>query len=582
MIQRTSTKTFRKQSRTKNVLCATPMKNMTYGSFRKDLNDNKISRIDITPGSSHITYTEKDGEQYMSNVLLSDALIETAVSKDADILVFDQPSSLNINSILGFLFPVIFLIVLLMRSAGQPANQQSKMFGGTNYDLQMAEDIDTTFDDVAGIDDAKEEIVEIVDFLKNPKIYTDAGAKIPKGCLLVGQPGTGKTLLAKAIAGEADVPFISCSASQFVELFVGLGSSRIRSLFEMARKNAPCIIFIDEIDAIGKQRGGSMVSGGGNDEREQTLNQLLTEMDGFGNNEGVVILGATNRIDVLDPALLRPGRFDRKVTVGLPDVNGREKILKVYQKDKKFDPSTDVRNLARRTMGLSGADLMNIMNEAAIMAARNKRDVINNEDIESAYEKITIGLPKKQNASSERKKLVSYHEAGHALVGYLIGDYDDIAKVSIVPRGNAGGITYFIPKDDDEQGMYTKTYLENRLCVALGGHAAEEIVFGKENVTTGAVGDFKQATDLARQMVGQYGMSDTIGKVYLENASQNSIDMIDSEARSLNNSAYAKAIDILTEHRLYLGKLADALVERETIQGDEIYDILYESCTLKK
>ena len=568
---------------------APPVKTMTFGSFLKELDDGHVKGITITPGTSRIKYSDNEGQEFVSNVLLSDKIIETAVSNNVDILIYDKDTTFNIPGFLFFAFPIIFFIILVIRSNSNPFpgppglgsgnNGFGQMFNNgprTGYDIQFSNDINVSFDDVAGIDEAKEELVELVEFLKKPKVYSDAGAKIPKGCLLVGQPGTGKTLLAKAIAGEAGVPFISCSASQFIELFVGLGSSRIRGLFQTARENSPCIIFIDEIDAIGKQRGNTMVSGGGNDEREQTLNQLLTEMDGFADNDGVVVLGATNRIDVLDPALLRPGRFDRKVEVSLPDAKGREKILEVYKKGKSFDENIDFESIARRTIGASGADLMNIMNEAAILAVRNKRVVISNDDIDNAYEKVTIGLPRLRIMSDERKRLVAYHEAGHALMGYFCEDFDDVAKVSILPRGGAGGVTYFIPRVDDEQGLYTKQYLKNKLAVALGGHAAEEIIYGVENVTTGATSDFKQATDIARKMVGQFGMSSTIGKFYLEKASQETQDLADTEARAIVDTSYKVAIKTLSQNRDSLDKITELLIDKETITGPDMIQCLKE------
>jgi len=373
-------------------------------------------------------------------------------------------------------------------------------------------DTKVKFADVAGCDGAKEELVEVVDFLKNTSRYSELGAKIPKGALLVGPPGTGKTLLAKAVAGEAGVPFFSVSAAEFVEIFAGIGASRVRDLFAEAKKSAPCIIFIDEIDAVGRQRSAGF--GQGNDEREQTVNQLLTEMDGFEANNGVVVLAATNRADILDQALVRPGRFDRRIQVDPPDVQGRTEILKVHAQDKSLAPGVDLSAIARQTPGMSGADLSNLLNEGAIVAARKNKAEIDQDDIANALERISIGLEKKDAVMSEKKKrLVAYHEAGHALLGALMKDFDVVAKISIVPRGPAGGVTIFMPSEERlNTGLYSKEFLENRMCVALGGRLAEEIINGKDNVTTGASNDFQQCTQVAQAMVMQLGMSDTVGQ----------------------------------------------------------------------
>ncbi|CAN1322822.1 ATP-dependent zinc metalloprotease FTSH 1, chloroplastic [Linum perenne] len=390
-------------------------------------------------------------------------------------------------------------------------------FGRSKSKFQEVPETGVTFADVAGADQAKLELQEVVDFLKNPDKYTALGAKIPKGCLLVGPPGTGKTLLARAVAGEAGTPFFSCAASEFVELFVGVGASRVRDLFEKAKSKAPCIVFIDEIDAVGRQRGAGL--GGGNDEREQTINQLLTEMDGFSGNSGVIVLAATNRPDVLDSALLRPGRFDRQVTVDRPDVSGRVKILQVsvHSRGKALAKDVDFEKIARRTPGFTGADLQNLMNEAAILAARRDLKEISKDEISDALERIIAG-PEKKNAvvSEEKKKLVAYHEAGHALVGALMPEYDPVAKISIIPRGQAGGLTFFAPSEERlESGLYSRSYLENQMAVALGGRVAEEVIFGQENVTTGASNDFMQVSRVARQMVERFGFSKKIGQLNL-------------------------------------------------------------------
>merc|ERR1712087_719722 len=428
-------------------------------------------------------------------------------------------------------------------------------FGRSESKFQEVPETGVKFPDVAGVDGAKLELQEVVDFLKNPDKYTALGAKIPKGCLLVGPPGTGKTLLAKAVAGEAGTPFFSCSASEFVELFVGVGASRVRDLFEKAKAKAPCIVFIDEIDAVGRQRGAGM--GGGNGEREQTINQLLTEMDGFEGNSGVIVLAATNRPDVLDSALLRPGRFDRQVAVDRPDVQGRVQILKGHSRGKVLAKDVDFDKVARRTPGFTGADLQNLMNEAAIFAARRGLTEISKEEIADALERIIAGPEKKDAVMSEKKKkLVAYHEAGHALVGALMPEYDPVTKISIVPRGAAGGLTFFAPSEERlESGLYSKSYLENQMCVALGGRIAEELIFGEDDVTTGASNDGQQAGQAAE-------------------CSAETTDLIDEEVRDLVNRAYRRAKDLVETNIDVLHKVAEVLLEKENIDGDEFQSIM--------
>ncbi|OUL43293.1 cell division protein FtsH, partial [Prochlorococcus sp. HOT_208_60] len=434
---------------------------------------------------------------------------------------------------------------------------------------------------------------EVVDFLKSPDRFTAVGAKIPKGVLLVGPPGTGKTLLAKAVAGEAGVPFFSISGSEFVEMFVGVGASRVRDLFEQAKKNAPCIVFIDEIDAVGRQRGAGM--GGGNDEREQTLNQLLTEMDGFEGNSGIIIVAATNRPDVLDSALMRPGRFDRQVTVDRPDYAGRLQILNVHAKDKTLSKDVDLDKVARRTPGFTGADLANLLNEAAILAARKDLDKVSNDEVGDAIERVMAGPEKKDRVISDKKKeLVAYHEAGHALVGALMPDYDPVAKVSIIPRGQAGGLTFFTPSEERmESGLYSRSYLQNQMAVALGGRVAEEIVYGEEEVTTGASNDLQQVANVARQMITKFGMSDKIGPVALGQSqggmflgrdmsstrdfSEDTAATIDVEVSELVDVAYKRATKVLTDNRNVLDEMAQMLIERETIDTEDIQDLLNRS-----
>jgi len=450
-----------------------------------------------------------------------------------------------------------------------------------------------TFSDVAGVEGAKLELTEVVDFLKSPDRFTAVGAKIPKGVLLVGPPGTGKTLLAKAVAGEAGVPFFSISGSEFVEMFVGVVASRVRDLFEQAKKNAPCIVFIDEIDAVGRQRGAGM--GGGNDEREQTLNQLLTEMDGFEGKSGIIIVAATNRPDVLDSALMRPGRFDRQVTVDRPDYAGRLQILNVHAKDKTLSKDVDLDKVARSTPGFTGADLANLLNAAAILAARKDLDKVSNDEVGDAIERVMAGPEKKDRVISDKKKeLVAYHEAGHALVGALMPDYDPVAKVSIIPRGQAGGLTFFTPSEERmESGLYSRSYLQNQMAVALGGRVAEEIVYGEEEVTTGASNDLQQVANVARQMITKFGMSDKIGPVALGQSqggmflgrdmsstrdfSEDTAATIDVEVSELVDVAYKRATKVLTDNRTVLDEMAQMLIERETIDTEDIQDLLNRS-----
>jgi len=466
-------------------------------------------------------------------------------------------------------------------------------FGKSKARLQMEPSTQVTFSDVAGVEGAKLELTEVVDFLKSPDRFTAVGAKIPKGVLLVGPPGTGKTLLAKAVAGEAGVPFFSISGSEFVEMFVGVGASRVRDLFEQAKKNAPCIVFIDEIDAVGRQRGAGM--GGGNDEREQTLNQLLTEMDGFEGNSGIIIVAATNRPDVLDSALMRPGRFDRQVTVDRPDYAGRLQILNVHAKDKTLSKDVDLDKVARRTPGFTGADLANLLNEAAILAARKDLDKVSNDEVGDAIERVMAGPEKKDRVISDKKKeLVAYHEAGHALVGALMPDYDPVAKVSIIPRGQAGGLTFFTPSEERmESGLYSRSYLQNQMAVALGGRVAEEIVYGEEEVTTGASNDLQQVANVARQMITKFGMSDKIGPVALGQSqggmflgrdmsstrdfSEDTAATIDVEVSELVDVAYKRATKVLSENRTVLDEMAQMLIERETIDTEDIQDLLNRS-----
>jgi len=458
----------------------------------------------------------------------------------------------------------------------------------------MIPDTGVNFDDVAGCDGAKLELAEVVDFLKQPEAYTKNGCRIPRGVILDGPPGTGKTLLAKAVAGEAGVPFISISGSEFVEMFVGVGASRVRDIFGQARKNAPCIIFIDEIDAVGRQRGAGYA--GGNDEREQTVNQILVEMDGFDGNPGVITIAATNRIDILDQALLRPGRFDRKVTVDLPDFQGRTRILGVHSRGKPLEPDVDLEAISRRTPGFSGAQLENLMNEAAISAARKAKSTIGWEEIDSAVDRVMVGLEKKEgNPVAKQKELVAYHEAGHAIVGALVPDYDQVQKITIIPRSNgAGGLTFFAPQESRlESGMYSRHYLESQLAVALGGRLAEEIKYGEDFVTTGASNDFQQVANIAKRMVKEWGFSDKVGRVVLSEGRSNPFmgrmmlrrptqwgaklqNDVEEEVERLVNNSYMVAKKILLDNLDLLDHLAQVLIDQEVVSAEEFQMMLVE------
>ncbi|MEL7476580.1 MAG: ATP-dependent zinc metalloprotease FtsH, partial [Cyanobacteria bacterium J06555_12] len=486
----------------------------------------------------------------------------------------------------------LFFLFRRGNAGGGPG--QAMNFGKSRARFQMEAKTGVKFDDVAGIEQAKEELQEVVTFLKKPERFTAVGAKIPKGVLLVGPPGTGKTLLAKAIAGEAGVPFFSISGSEFVEMFVGVGASRVRDLFKKAKENAPCIIFIDEIDAVGRQRGAGI--GGGNDEREQTLNQLLTEMDGFEGNTGIIIIAATNRADVLDSALMRPGRFDRQVTVDRPSFRGRHDILKVHARDKKLSDDVNLETIARRTPGFAGADLENLLNEAAILAARRQQLTITNKDIDDAIDRITIGLTKPPLLDSKTKRLIAYHETGHALLMTLLEYSDDLNKVTIIPRSSgAGGFAQPIPNEEQmDSGLYSRAWMLDRVVVGFGGRAAEEIVFGYSEVTTGASNDLQQNTGLVRQMVTRFGMSD-LGPLMLEqpnqevflggnwNRSELSEDVaarIDMQVREILERCYQKARSVLLENRDLVDRLAETLIERETLDGDEFKAIVAEYTTI--
>ncbi|HYP03117.1 MAG TPA: ATP-dependent zinc metalloprotease FtsH3, partial [Cyanobium sp.] len=517
--------------------------------------------------------------------LLTEHNVDIAVQPNREPAAWQQ-------AIGSLIFPLLLLggLFFLLRRAQGGGGNPAMNFGKSKARVQMEPQTQVTFGDVAGIEGAKLELTEVVDFLKNPDRFTAVGAKIPKGVLLVGPPGTGKTLLAKAVAGEAGVPFFSISGSEFVEMFVGVGASRVRDLFEQAKKNAPCIVFIDEIDAVGRQRGAGL--GGGNDEREQTLNQLLTEMDGFEGNTGIIIVSATNRPDVLDSALMRPGRFDRQVVVDRPDYAGRLQILGVHARGKTLAKDVDLDKVARRTPGFTGADLANLLNEAAILAARRQLTEISMDEVNDAIERVMAGPEKKDRVMSEkRKRLVAYHESGHALVGALMPDYDPVQKISIIPRGQAGGLTFFTPSEERmESGLYSRSYLQNQMAVALGGRVAEEIVYGEDEVTTGASNDLQQVARVARQMVTRFGMSDRLGPLALGRAqggmflgrdiaaerdfSEDTAAAIDEEVSQLVAEAYRRATEVLSANRAVLDELADLLVEKETVDAEELQELL--------
>ncbi|MCT7961208.1 ATP-dependent zinc metalloprotease FtsH3 [Laspinema sp. D1] len=564
-----------------------------YSQFIQEVQNNRIDKVVISSDRSRARVTAQDGKKVVVNLPNDPELLNILTDHRVNIEVSPQgDEGFWFKALSSLFFPVLLLVglVFLLRRAQNGPGSQAMNFGKSKARVQMEPQTQVTFGDVAGIEQAKLELSEVVDFLKNADRFTAVGAKIPKGVLLVGPPGTGKTLLAKAVAGEAGVPFFSISGSEFVEMFVGVGASRVRDLFEQAKSNAPCIVFIDEIDAVGRQRGAGL--GGGNDEREQTLNQLLTEMDGFEGNTGIIIIAATNRPDVLDAALLRPGRFDRQVVVDRPDYAGRREILNVHARGKTLAKDVDLDKIARRTPGFTGADLSNLLNEAAILAARRNLTEISMDEINDAIDRVLAGPEKKDRVMSEKRKtLVAYHEAGHALVGALMPDYDPVQKISIIPRGRAGGLTWFTPSEERmDSGLYSRSYLQNQMAVALGGRIAEEIVFGEEEVTTGASNDLQQVARVARQMVTRFGMSDRLGPVALgrqqgnmflgrdimaeRDFSEETAAAIDDEVRNLVEQAYGRAKDVLVSNREVLDKLSQLLIEKETVDADELQELL--------
>ncbi|MDV7339118.1 ATP-dependent zinc metalloprotease FtsH [Terasakiella sp. A23] len=544
---------------------------------------------DVVIQDNTVTGTYRDGRKFHSYTPNDPDLIATLRDKDVKITAVPKDDSVSLFSILISWFPMLLLIgvwIFFMRQM-QGGGGKAMGFGKSKARQLTEKQGRVTFEDVAGIEEAKQELEEVVEFLKDPSKFQRLGGKIPKGCLLVGPPGTGKTLLARAVAGEANVPFFTISGSDFVEMFVGVGASRVRDMFEQGKKNAPCIIFIDEIDAVGRHRGAGL--GGGNDEREQTLNQLLVEMDGFSDNEGVILVAATNRPDVLDPALLRPGRFDRQVVVPNPDINGREMILEVHMKKVPLGPDVDAHTIARGTPGFSGADLANLVNEAALLAARRNKRLVTMSEFEDAKDKVMMGSERKSMVMSEdEKKLTAFHEAGHALCALHMEASDPIHKATIIPRGRALGMVMRLPEADRVSLSVEK--LRADLVVAFGGRVAEELCFGADKVTTGASNDIKQATNMAKHMVMEWGMSEKLGpiayseneqEVFLghsvtqtQNNSEETAKVIDSEVRDIIDVAYKKAEEILTKYRDQLDIIGNGLIEYETLTGDEIKDLL--------
>jgi cell division protease FtsH len=572
---------------------------LSYGRFLEYLDQDMVRRVDIYDGGRTAVVAAIDPQlqnrEQRARVdlpMYAPELMSKLKDSNVDLAIYPPR---NNGAIWGFLSNLIFPIALIgglfflfRRSSQMGGPGQAMDFGKSKARFSMDASTGIKFDDVAGIEEAKEELQEIVGFLKKPERFTAVGAKIPKGVLLIGPPGTGKTLLAKAIAGEAGVPFFSVSGSEFVEMFVGVGASRVRDLFKKAKESAPCIIFVDEIDAVGRQRGAGI--GGGNDEREQTLNQILTEMDGFEGNTGIIVIAATNRPDVLDSALLRPGRFDRQVTVDAPDMRGRLQILHVHARGKKIAEDVSLESIARRTPGFTGADLANLLNEAAILTARRRKDAITLLEIDDAVDRVIAGLEGKPLVDSKYKRIIAYHEVGHAIVGSLIKEHDPVQKVTLIPRGQAAGLTWFAPSE--EQMLISRAQILARITGALGGRAAEEAVFGHGEVTTGAGNDLQQVTGMARQMVTRFGMSDVIGPLSLEGQnsqvflgrdlmsrsefSEDISSRVDSQVREIVNACYQKALQIMNDNREAIDRMVDILVEKESIDGQEFRQILAE------
>ncbi len=575
----------------------TAISRMSYGRFLDYIEAGRVTSVDIYEGGRNavVEAIDPDLDNRVQKIRvdlpgLAPELINTLKEEGISFDIHPPRTAPQGLGILGnLLFPILLiggLILLARRSNSMPGGPgQAMQFGKTKARFAMEAETGVKFDDVAGVSEAKQDLEEVVTFLKQPERFTSVGARIPKGVLLVGPPGTGKTLLAKAIAGEAGVPFFSLSGSEFVEMFVGVGASRVRDLFKRAKENSPCLIFIDEIDAVGRQRGAGI--GGGNDEREQTLNQLLTEMDGFEGNSGIIIIAATNRPDVLDSALMRPGRFDRQVSVDPPDIKGRLSILKVHSRNKVLEDTLSLESIARRTPGFTGADLANLLNEAAILTARRRKAAISLLEIDDAVDRIIAGMEGSPLTDGRSKRLIAYHEVGHALIGSLVKAHDPVQKVTLIPRGQAKGLTWFSP--DDEQMLISRAQLKARIMGALGGRAAEDVVFGHAEVTTGAGGDIQQVASMARQMVTRFGMSD-LGPVSLEGDNQEVFlgrdlmtrsdvsdaisRQIDEKVREIVKHCYIETVSIVKNNREAIDSLVEILVEKETIDGDEFRSIL--------
>ncbi len=558
---------------------------VAYSTFLNDIKSNNLKEVDFKRNDETISVTKNDGTQYQTVMPMYDEYLLADLAK-TNATVTGQPEERRglLSQILISWFPMIMLIgfwLFYMRQMQGGGGRGAMSFGKSKAKMLTAEQVKTRFTDVAGCDEAKEEVGEVVDFLKDPSKFQKLGGRIPKGILMVGPPGTGKTLLAKAIAGEAGVPFFTMAGSDFVEMFVGVGASRVRDLFEQAKKNAPCIIFIDEIDAVGRKRGGAGFSGG-HDEREQTLNQMLVEMDGFEGSEGVIIIAATNRADVLDDALTRPGRFDRQVTVDLPNVKGREQILKVHMKKVPLAPDVDPMVVARGTPGYSGAQLANLVNEAALFAARKNQRVVTMLDFEQARDKINMGPERRSNTMTEKELMnTAYHEAGHVIVGYLMPEHDPLNKVTIVPRGQALGFAQFLPEGDRVSETFTK--LESQLSTLFAGRIAEGLIFGEDKITTGASSDIHRATQIARAMVTQWGFSKALGPLFYQNedgmgaikgVSEESQKLIDQEMRKLIDRNYERAKKTLEDNIDILHAMKDALLKYETLDRKQIDDLM--------
>src|SRR5210317_376930 len=542
-----------------------------YSQFIKGLQNKELPAVIVNPAKNVAQFQEENGEDGDVRIVQTEQLWQTLMESDAEVLLdaSGPPMSLAEIGILACMGIYLFSVFrAFFGSRGGGGGMPNPFIKSTEFNMEQ--EVTTRFKDVEGIDTAKDELEEIVDFLKTPERYFGSGAKIPRGALLAGEPGTGKTLLARAIAGESNVPFIQCSAANFIEMFVGVGAKRVRELFEQARANQPCIVFIDEIDAVGKKRGGGNMPS--NDEREQTINQLLTEMDGFDNETGIVVIAATNRIDILDDALLRPGRFDRKIQVTLPSVQGRKKILGVHSRDKNLDDTVDLGNIAKQTTGFSGADLANLMNECAIRAVRDGEGVITNDIVENVYQRVVVGAKGDVKFSLRKKELVAYHEAGHAIMGVLVPDYDTVRKVSIIPRGAAGGITFFQPNEENaDSAMYTKEYLLSQIKVALGGRAAEEIVYGKDKITTGASSDYALVYQIAREMVTTYGF----GQNFFDyrNMSEEASALVDNEIDLIVGDCYDETVATLKNNMPQLERLKEKLIEEEIVDGEWVYEL---------